>query len=518
MIRTSIILAAAWCLSALLRRRSAAERHLLWAAAILSAALLPVLTTLLPAWQPALAQRVADALPALTTVGAPGATGRSGVTFRVDAIESTETLARYWTVVWFAGAFVGLLFFGAGIIQQKRFAARSLPAFDPELEAMTGRFRRVIRLRRSLTDTMPMTWGIFRPVILLPKSADRWSEERKRLVLAHELAHVRRLDYFFQWVAQAACVVYWFNPLFWIAGSRLQRESEHACDDAVISSGFDARTYASHLLEVARAVQSASLWPATVAMARPSTLEKRFAALLKPRLNRAALSRKTMLAAAILTLSAVLPLAAMRFSTNRATHPDANPQIDQYITPPLYSDEARERRIEGVVIVQALIDVDGRPTHLEVIRGLGYGLDENALLAVRDWRFVPAMRNGGPVEAGTQIEVEFSLRTAELNEEIANDMATRIGPGVTPPQVVHRVEPQAGRSEPRTPAGTVVLDAVILEAGTAKIVRVIQSQGWQLDEAAINALKQWRFSPAMKDGEPVKVRMNIAVNFAPDPS
>src|SRR5262249_40452828 len=193
----------------------------------------------------------------------------------------------------------------------------------------------------------------------------------------------------------------------------------------------------------------------------------------------------------------------------------AVPVVDKYTTPPLYSDEARARGIEGIVTVDVRVGVDGTVQRLQTVKGLGYGLDENALLAVRDWKFVPARQNGPAIEADTQIDVEFSLRNAELNEEIANDMATRVGPGVLPPQVVHRVEPQFARPEMLTTAArdAVVLDAIILENGKPKIVRVIRSLDWEFDEIAINALKQWRFSPALKDGVPVKVRMNIAVNF-----
>ena len=79
---------------------------------------------------------------------------------------------------------------------------------------------------------------------------------------------------------------------------------------------------------------------------------------------------------------------------------------------------------------------------------------------------------------------------------------------------MHRVEPQySPRTSLQRRAGGVILDAVIPEDGSPRIVRVIQSIDWELDENAINALKQWRFSPAMKDGRPVKVRMNIAINF-----
>jgi TonB family protein len=163
------------------------------------------------------------------------------------------------------------------------------------------------------------------------------------------------------------------------------------------------------------------------------------------------------------------------------------------------------------------VGVNGKPKTLQVVRGLGYGLDQNALVAVRDWHFVPAHFNGKPLESPTRVDVEFSLKNAELNELIANDMATRIGPGVTPPQVVHRVDPiYSGNTTGRKPEGAVVLDAVFPEDGIPRVIRVIRSLDWQFDEIAITALKQWRFSPAMTEGRAVKVRMNVAVAFRPE--
>jgi TonB family protein len=534
MIKASLVLAAAFCLTLVLRKRAAAERHIVWASAIISAAVLPVLSLLLPSWQPALAHRLAAALPAISSsITNPNVSGDANVMFHTDGIEPAN-MPRVWPIVWAIGSAVGLFILGAGIIQQRRFARRSVDVSDPVLTeiaadlARRGGCRRTIHLRQSLDQPMPMTWGILRPEILFPNCVDQWSDERKRVVIAHELAHVRRLDYFFQTIAQIACAVYWFNPLFWIACNRLYRESEHACDDIVINLGTDAREYASHLLGIARDLRnSGPVCTTTLAMARQSTLEKRFEALLRSKPNRTAVSGKTVLWAAMIAICLVLPLAAMRVSATLETVPklgadlnttntdSAVPKVDQYTTPPLYSDEGQARGIEGIVTLEARVGSDGRVKRLRVVKGLGYGLDENALLAVRDWRFVPARRNGIPIEATTQIDVEFNLKNAELNEEIANDMATRIGPGVTPPQVVHRLEPQySARSALERRAGAVVLDAVILEDGSPKIVRVIRSLDWGLDEIAINALKQWRFSPAMKDGQAVKVRMNIAVTFS----
>jgi beta-lactamase regulating signal transducer with metallopeptidase domain len=97
-----------------------------------------------------------------------------------------------------------------------------------------------------------MTAGIFRSVIVLPRDAEVWNEERQWFVLAHELAHIRRRDGILQPIHQLACALYWFNPLIWVASKRLQLERERACDDEVLQLGANADDYASHLLEIAR--------------------------------------------------------------------------------------------------------------------------------------------------------------------------------------------------------------------------------------------------------------------------
>ena len=145
--------------------------------------------------------------------------------------------------------------------------------------------------------------------------------------------------------------------------------------------------------------------------------------------------------------------------------------------------------------------------------GLGYGLDQNALVAVRQWRFRPGTRNGSPAEMTAEMDIEFNLRNEALNELIANDMATRIGSDVTAPRIIRTVNVAAadGAADRRT--GTVALDIVLLEDGRPKIVRVLQSLSRSLDERAIDTFEQWRFTPAMKGGRPVKVRLQADITF-----
>ena len=90
----------------------------------------------------------------------------------------------------------------------------------------------------------------------------------------------------------------------------------------------------------------------------------------------------------------------------------------------------------------------------------------------------------------------------------------RVGGGVTPPTVLQRVEPQYSEEARKARyQGTVVLEAIVRKDGTVDIMRIVRSLGFGLDENAIQALKQWRFRPGMRNGVPVDVSLNIEVNF-----
>ncbi|MGH7554109.1 MAG: M56 family metallopeptidase [Longimicrobiales bacterium] len=171
---------------------------------------------------------------------------------------------------------------------------------------------RPVTLLEGDADAMPMTWGILRPVVLLPSSASGWQEARLMAVLRHELAHVRRLDTFTQLMAEVACAIHWFNPLVWIMARRLRIEREMACDDAVLAAGSVASEYAAQLVALARSFRPV---PATVfaavTMATPSQLKGRVHALLDERRSRGRVAAGIVVPAWIAAVLLVVPLAAM---------------------------------------------------------------------------------------------------------------------------------------------------------------------------------------------------------------
>jgi TonB family protein len=180
-------------------------------------------------------------------------------------------------------------------------------------------------------------------------------------------------------------------------------------------------------------------------------------------------------------------------------------------TQPFYTRAARDNRIEGTVTVEAEFDVNGNPNVLRTVKSLGYGLDENALTALHSWKFSPALRNSVPVEVVAQVDIDFLLATAPPAEF---DDAIKVGAGVSAPTVLKRVEPRY-TDEARAAGlqGTVILQAIIGTDGSAKVAKVVKPMEMGLTESATEAIEQWKFKPAVRNGKEVAVAVNIEINF-----
>ena len=140
----------------------------------------------------------------------------------------------------------------------------------------------------------------------------------------------------------------------------------------------------------------------------------------------------------------------------------------------------------------------------------GSGRNQNALVALRQWHFRPGTRSGVAAPMDVEMEIGFTLGNDAIDARSPDDMVSLVGPGVIPPQAVRVVSLRSSRVGN---AGTVVLDVVLLEDGTPRILRILQSLGAAADDMAVRAFEQWRFSPAQKDGRPIKVRMNAEVEL-----
>ena len=226
-------------------------------------------------------------------------------------------------LIWLAGALFVVLRLAAGTVIVATLARRGARVDDGRWLSLAQKLAtslgidRPLILMRGNAVAVPITWGIVYPIVLLPADADAWTEERRRFVLVHEMAHVKRLDALTQLVGQIVLAIFWFNPLVWIANRRMQLEREHACDDYVLRHGTAPSQYAEELLEMVRSLGRpglASAQPAfaALAMARRTEFEGRMLSILDPVLNRHPLSRGRTMIGILASLLVVIPVAALQ--------------------------------------------------------------------------------------------------------------------------------------------------------------------------------------------------------------
>jgi TonB family protein len=184
---------------------------------------------------------------------------------------------------------------------------------------------------------------------------------------------------------------------------------------------------------------------------------------------------------------------------------------------PDYTDAAKARKVQGTVEMTVLVQADGTPaSDVRIVKSLDPDLDQQAIKAVRQWRFKPGTKDGQPVPVEVNIEMTFTLRDGPKKAEPVRPQVYKPGEeGVKTPVLVRDVKPQyTADAKARGVQGTVEVSAIVKADGTVdEDVRVIRSLDTDLDQQAIIATRQWTFKPGTKDGKPVDVQVNIELTF-----
>lgn len=316
-LKGALLIALGGAVALLLRRRSAAARHAAWTAAVVAHLAIPVLTLAIPGIDCPLLPT-----PPWLTVATLAAAPTPGQASPISAPELSRGLALL-SLVWLTGAVAVLLRLALGTWRVARLAAAGARVDHGPWRALAQRvsvqlgMTRPVTLLRSDRLTTPITWGVVSPVVILPPDADEWPEVRRRMVLVHEMAHVRRFDTLTQLLAQLVLACFWFDPLLWVAARSMRAEREYACDNCVLRDGAAPSLYAGELVDFARRLGDAAPGrpaPAFAALAmtpRPE-LEGRVRAILDPGRDRRALAPRSVLLTASLVVVLTAPLAALR--------------------------------------------------------------------------------------------------------------------------------------------------------------------------------------------------------------
>jgi TonB family protein len=546
-IKISLMLAGALAVMPLLRRQSAAFRHWMLAAALMCAALAPAVPYALPSWDVPVPAALVRQTQLTRQVPAD-------VTLPVDRPQTdlrqrhSEPISLSALVIgtWLTGALLASLALLFGTARLARFAIRAERIADGVWWTSAEAMRQQIGLTQPITllqtghPSLLVTWGLRRPRLIIPAGAQEWDEDRIRLVLAHELAHIRRGDWLVQCLAELLRAVYWFNPLIWIACARLRQESEQACDDEVLARGVDGAEYAAHLVEIARDLRQRPMWVPAPAIAHTSGFERRVKAMLDTRLNRRPVTRLTSAIAVISCLTIAIPIAAAQAALS---------SLSGLIVDPTNAV------LPGVTLT--LTNVQTGAKH--EVQSNREGRYEFAGIAAGEYVFeskLPgfATFSGTLTVSGQDVQRDLTLEVGTLQETIT----VGAGPGWPPSKPSNRMNQQkvdefrAKRAAARCPGGTssspssvpriggnlrvpvklvdirpvypaglastgtsgaVTLRAIIDTEGNVRDVAVLSATHPEFATSATYAVRQWQFDATLLNCQAIDTTMNVLVNY-----
>jgi TonB family protein len=304
--------------------------------------------------------------------------------------------------------------------------------------------RKSVQVFISEQDDIPYTYGLNRPVIVLP--SEHFSTEKLESILTHEIMHIRRSDFAIQWTEQFIRAVFLFHPLVHLLVRDLQKYREMSCDADVISGMYvNPRLYASLLLEFVSSRRNPAL-SVMISMATPTSKikERIFNMQNYPKSPKSGRNIRLMsiLSGIVLFITTAGIVACSdinRSSSEVESTVDLNTELNkgtenelgtdvflvvERMPEPIggmqtiyekirYPELARKAGIEGRVVVQFVVDEQGNVVNPEIIRGIGGGCDEAALNAIRGVQFTPGMQRGRAVKVQFQIPIVFRLNNGD---------------------------------------------------------------------------------------------------------
>jgi TonB family protein len=562
--------ALATLLAAVVRIDSAAVRHTYWRLVLAASVAWPFM-------QPVGSGRAAVDSAAATSAAVAATLAATGSAAKV-------TMPFDWTpvilTILIAGVCARLIRVAAGAISLRRLRGFGAPAIDvPHIDALQQTLGTHADVRVVPGLAQPATFGVLRPVVLLPGSLREQPCDIQRALVAHELIHVKRRDWLWVLGEELLLAVCWFNPAMWWIVSELRRSREEAVDELAVLVTGSRRTYAKALLAFAG---DATLAPAP-AFAERRHLVRRITLLTTEAVMS---STRIVLSCAVMAIvlvvggwytAAAFPLVSegnlaqaqgpgpLERRATVASPQNPPPKRTDYEAPE-YPAEARAVGASGIINLRialdevgrvgearrtsfsltttnpavsfsldnsspeafeafankaVLRDKDGNVADNRMLLRIADALTDSAIRAVQNWRYEPPAN--GPV--AFDIRVHFSM-DGEIStasnvprvgmpkvSTIDSAGALRVGGNIKAPIKIKDVRPvYPPAAQQARVQGMVIVEARIGVDGSVETVQVLRSIPL-LDEAAIEAVRQWKFTPTLLNGAPVPVMMTMTVNF-----
>lgn len=464
MLTTAMLLGLAWKsvvvaaltlgLLRLARARSAGERSMIAHAGLAALLALPAAILLLPQWAPLPASWfAAPALeiqatggsaidPAVATTSVPVVVD---VPFKGDGAGSTPIVVDWSGLAPFLYLLPLVLLSGVMVLAVVRlFAMRGRAEILVEgswLSALAEAQRRMgfkhgTALLVSKELRSPISWGVLRPTIVLSPKAVAAAGEAEAII-AHELAHVARLDWAKLLGARVACAVFWFNPLVWILARESHQLREEAADDAVLMADIDGPDYATLLVGAARHDNQGTLLAAHGVAPGKDSLKRRITRVLDGSLRRGPASASWTLMSMVLLAGVTAPLAAfsatVRPEAKAGAHPVVASATAETITTSSTSAAAAKGADSAVAAATAkplsaeqlvgMRAVGVTPEYVEKLRENGGSMDADDIISAKASGIDPAyIRQMRAIIPGADFDDLVGARHVGVNAAFARDM------------------------------------------------------------------------------------------------
>ena len=346
LIKSSLVLVFSFLLVFLFRKKSSSLRHFLLSFSLICLLLIPFFssitkgweTRLLPTWQTGKNSSLTleewnknKEIPTqLSSKGkvidkkTPQTSNSENTKIQnrkpfISKISDTKSfIGSGLIIIWATGLIFLLIRIFLGLYGAHRLTRQGKRISSSLWQQLLHRFLEAISIKRKINllshkhVKAPLTWGVVKPVVIIPAESRNWTKDQCSSALFHELSHIKRSDFLIKILAGCSCALYWFNPLSWFAFRMMKSEQEKACDELVLKAGVKPSTYAANLLSIKKAGQIHWNPPAAVLGAvGKSQLNERLVAILKQQLKPKEVKMKTkiLLSSLVITAIALIGLA-----------------------------------------------------------------------------------------------------------------------------------------------------------------------------------------------------------------
>jgi TonB family protein len=320
---------------------------------------------------------------------------------------------------------LGWLALGLAQLTRYRRTARRIEALPRGIQEIATRLGVAPEFRLTKDIQGPVTFGLRRPVILIPLRFMELDAGRQQVIATHELLHVVRRDWVLNLAEEIVLAAFWFHPVVWWLVGRIRLSREQVVDCEVVEMTGARKPYLYALVEIAAGPGAVRSLVAP-AFLNECQLAERIRTLIKGDL----MSKRRIIIslACVVVLTLLVGLAIIRKFPLKTVAPPlatSNPiqvapevfavgngvtaPVPIYKPEPGYTKEARAAKLEGTVVLWIVVAADGMVSDVKVTKPFDKGLDENAVQTVKTWKFKPAMRNGVPVPVKVMVEVSFKL-------------------------------------------------------------------------------------------------------------